>query len=169
MGYVNLERRRKENLAKEDANLRLERLRRAVVGDPRLSIIAGSAIGVPYFAVIGPEVLFNGYPLGYAVLWLLPAILGAALACRGLRLLGRRGPKTRRPNPGAEKQLLLTMRDTGGGITPVEAALETSLTVDEAETILSRLAERGHLRIECREGILCYTLPEASREAPPTA
>jgi hypothetical protein len=51
------------------------------------------------------------------------------------------------------------MRESEGSITPVEAALETSLTVDEAEGILSRLADRGHLTIVSREGALSYALP----------
>jgi hypothetical protein len=41
----------------------------------------------------------------------------------------------------------------------VEAALETSLTVDEAEELLTRLADRGHLVVEGRDGVLFYTLP----------
>ena len=59
---------------------------------------------------------------------------------------------------GSEKQLLLALRDLGG-LTPVEAALETSLTVDEAEEILTRFADRGHLRVESRDGALVYALP----------
>lgn len=59
---------------------------------------------------------------------------------------------------GSEKQLLLALRDLGG-LTPVEAALETSLTVDEAEEILTRLAERSHLVVQSRDGALLYALP----------
>ena len=62
---------------------------------------------------------------------------------------------------GSEKQLLLALRDLGG-LTPVEAALETSLTVDEAEEILTRFVERGHLRVESQDGALLYTLPGRS-------
>lgn len=65
---------------------------------------------------------------------------------------------------GSEKQLLLALRDLGG-LTPVEAALETSLTVDEAEEILTRFADRGHLRVESRDGALVYALP-GRRPAP---
>jgi len=52
----------------------------------------------------------------------------------------------------------MAIRDSGG-LTPVEAALETSLTVDEAEEILSRLAERGHLLVQIHEDALIYALP----------
>ena len=69
---------------------------------------------------------------------------------------GAREKMTRESDPGlgGEKQLFMAMRDAGGSITPIEAALETSLTVDEAEGILSRLAGRGHLLLESRDGVL---------------
>jgi hypothetical protein len=69
-----------------------------------------------------------------------------------------RGSGSAGPRFGGEKQLLMAIRDAGS-ITPVEAALETSLTVDEAEEILSRLANRGHLLVENRDGVLSYALP----------
>ena len=53
----------------------------------------------------------------------------------------------------------MAIRDSGGAITPVEAAIETPLTVDEAEEILSRLANLGHLLVEERDGVLFYLLP----------
>jgi hypothetical protein len=53
----------------------------------------------------------------------------------------------------------MALRQADDGIAPVEAALQTSLTVDEAEEILSRLANRGHLRVESRDGALFYVLP----------
>jgi hypothetical protein len=51
-------------------------------------------------------------------------------------------------------------------ITLIEAALETSLTVDEAEGILSRLADRGHLRVESRDGTLSYVMPGRRSDGP---
>ena len=68
-------------------------------------------------------------------------------------------PQAVRPGIGSEKRLLLAISDAGGAITPVEAALETSLTVDEAEEILTRFADRGHLVVEGRDGALFYALP----------
>ncbi len=55
--------------------------------------------------------------------------------------------------------MLLATRDAGGAITAVGAALETPLTVDEAEGILVRLANDGHLRVESHDGALYYVLP----------
>ena len=55
--------------------------------------------------------------------------------------------------------MLMAIQDSGGSITPIEAALRTSLTVDEADEILSRLANRGHLLVESRDGVISYALP----------
>jgi hypothetical protein len=43
--------------------------------------------------------------------------------------------------------------------TPAEAAMETSLTVREADGMLSELAGGGHLSVESAGGTLCYSLP----------
>jgi hypothetical protein len=47
----------------------------------------------------------------------------------------------------------------GGSITSAEAAMETSLTVREADQMLSELAGGGHLTVESKEGSLFYALP----------
>jgi hypothetical protein len=41
----------------------------------------------------------------------------------------------------------------------MEAAMETSLTVKEADRMLSELAGGGHLSVESAGGTLCYSLP----------
>ena len=46
---------------------------------------------------------------------------------------------------GGERELLLAIRDNGGSITPAVAAIETSLTVREADRMLSELSSEGHL------------------------
>ena len=58
-----------------------------------------------------------------------------------------------------ERELLSAIRDNGGSITPTEAAMETSLTVREADGMLSDLASSGHLAVESRDGTLFYALP----------
>ncbi len=98
----------------------------------------------------------SGSPLPVAVAPLIPSTVLLMLAAWQL---GRKGALAARPVPGAEKQLLLAVRASGDGITPVEAALETSLSVDEAEEMLSRLTDRGHLLVESRDGTLSHALP----------
>ena len=90
----------------------------------------------------------------------LPLIIAAltVLGYAGWSLL-RQGHENHGPTFGAEKQLLLAILDAVGTITPVKAALATSLTVDEAEEILTRFADRGHLLVESPEGVLSYPLP----------
>ncbi len=64
------------------------------------------------------------------------------------------------PQPAnKERELLWALRDNGGSITPAEAAMETSLTVREADGMLSELAAGGHLSVESRDGALFYALP----------
>lgn len=113
--------------------------------------------------------------LGLVLAWLvvtflfedsLLAIVVVLAFVLGAFLMNREGwrpeHKAARPQIGGEKQLLMALRDLGG-ITPVEAALETSLSVDEAEEILTRLAERGHLCLESRGDALVYVLPDRDR------
>jgi hypothetical protein len=64
------------------------------------------------------------------------------------------------PRPAnKERELLSAIKVNGGSITPAEAAMETSLTVREADGILSELAGGGHLAVESRDGALFYSLP----------
>ena len=62
-----------------------------------------------------------------------------------------------------ERELLSAIKDNGGSITPAEVAMETSLTVREADEMLSELANGGHLQIESQDGALYYSLPGRSK------
>jgi capsular polysaccharide biosynthesis protein len=55
-----------------------------------------------------------------------------------------------------EKKLLRALARRGK-LTAVEAALETSLSVDEADRILSELAAKGHLQVTVEDGKLLYS------------
>ena len=57
----------------------------------------------------------------------------------------------------AERQLLEAI-DRHGEITPARAALETSLTVTEADRMLSELAKGGYLEVRVEGGKLLYAL-----------
>jgi hypothetical protein len=57
----------------------------------------------------------------------------------------------------AERRLLEAI-DRHGKITPVRAALETPLTVAEADRMLSDLAKGGHLQVRVEGGKLLYGL-----------
>jgi hypothetical protein len=62
-----------------------------------------------------------------------------------------------------ERELLEALREHGE-LTPAQAAMETSLTVAEADKMLKELAEGGHLDLRVRGGGLFYTLWEPDRE-----
>ena len=76
---------------------------------------------------------------------------------------------SRRTVPGArekEKELLGALEERGG-ITPVTAAISTSLTADEAAGMLDELTGKGYLRLRVEEGIRTYALVERdTRELP---
>ena len=85
-----------------------------------------------------------------------PAI---GVLARGLAGLG----EERRSRPAAvdpERELLAALRDRGG-MTPAGVAVETSLSVEEADRRLRELAEAGHLEVRVRGGGIFYALWEA--------
>ena len=64
------------------------------------------------------------------------------------------------PTNSRERELLGALRDKGE-LTPAQAAMETSLTVEEADGMLRKLAEGGHLQVRVHGGGLFYSLWEA--------
>ena len=58
-----------------------------------------------------------------------------------------------------EKELLDLIRRKGG-VTVVEAALETSLSVEEVDHILTTLAAKGHLEVRVDGARIVYSLRE---------
>jgi hypothetical protein len=53
---------------------------------------------------------------------------------------------------------LLEALDRRGKLTAVEASLETSLSVEEANRMLFELAAKGHLEVIIKHGKLLYSL-----------
>jgi hypothetical protein len=159
--YVNVQRRRREGRSRGEQIF--ASLWSNVEHNPYLSTTLGTVIGVlaslVLFFVVGPFLMSPPPPSLLITLIVTSLVLSFCVALSGARLLRRWRPRSTSPKPGGEKQLLMVIRDSGGSITPVEAALGTSLTVDEAEEMLSRLANRGHLLVESRDGALYYALP----------
>ena len=89
----------------------------------------------------------------------LPFVIAAA-ALLGKGLSDVRGQQRAVDPPiSKERELLSAIRDNSGTITPAEAAMETSLTVGEADSMLSELAGKGHLAVKSGDGALFYSLP----------
>jgi DNA-binding IclR family transcriptional regulator len=72
--------------------------------------------------------------------------------------------RARRPVEGARKEKeLLEALARWGELSPARAALETSLSVAEADRMLSGLAKDGHVEVRARDGRLGYALWEHDR------
>ncbi len=55
-----------------------------------------------------------------------------------------------------EKEVLLAAKKYNGKITPVEVAVESNLSVEEAEQILKKMADKGYASLEVSEGGLLF-------------
>lgn len=113
---------------------------------------------------IGLVFLIGGIVAGFVVnFWVTFGLMIPAAALLGDAISTLAKQRRALPRPvSKERELLSALRDNGGHITPAEAAMETSLTVKEADALLSELAGGGHLLVESRGGVLSYTLPAGS-------
>ena len=121
--------------------------------------------GLFLFFVAGPG--FHLFPFLF-LLWAVPFfVVPAFLAVsRGLTGLaeGRTRERTGRVTEQESKEReLLGALARRGELSPALAALETSLSVAEADRMLSDLAESGHVEVRAREGRLAYALWEHDR------
>jgi hypothetical protein len=69
------------------------------------------------------------------------------------------------PAANARERELLEALQSSGELTPAQAAMETSLTVNEADQMLKDLAAKGHLDVRVRGGGLFYGLWGTDSEA----
>ena len=63
-----------------------------------------------------------------------------------------------RPDVGVKQREVLRALEERGELTPATAAMRTSLTIDEAASLLDELARQGHLRVVERHGGPAYIL-----------
>ncbi|MDQ3639603.1 MAG: Wzz/FepE/Etk N-terminal domain-containing protein [Actinomycetota bacterium] len=109
-----------------------------------LLLCAGLAFALPRVAASG---------IGRAAL--------RATGAVGLTASGSRGAPTGAPSTkGAKEKELLEALGRRGKLTVAGVALETSLTVEEADWMLSALAAKGHLEVTVEHGRLLYSLWE---------
>ncbi len=96
--------------------------------------------------------------------WMIPFFLVPAIGLSARGVAGLVEARSRRPldNELKEKELLKALA-RHGEITAARAALETSLSVSEADRMLSGLAKDGHVEVRAREGRLGYALWERDR------
>ena len=71
------------------------------------------------------------------------------------------------PGPREKERELLGALEGRREITPAAAAMQTSLTVDEASKTLEVLARKGHLEARMVDGVTAYALDKRSGQEPP--
>ena len=124
---------------------------------PRAQVITSLAVLIPVL-LAGVAVLTSD------TLWWLIFVFGWAvfpafgLLVRGIAGLSD-GERELPAANGKERELLEALREHGE-LTPARAAMETSLTVAEADGMLKKLAEGGHLDVRVRGGGIFYALWE---------
>jgi hypothetical protein len=124
--------------------------------------VVGLAVGVVIFFLAVAS--FDFFPF-FFFWWIIPFFLVPAivLSVRSLAGLveGRSGGSLDKDHK--EKELLEALA-RNGEITAARAALETTLSVSEADRMLSELAKNGHVEVRARGGRLGYALWEHDRK-----
>jgi hypothetical protein len=126
---------------------------------PAFAILMIGSVLLSFFAlaVLTPFHFFPFFPL----VWVLPFLAMRAMwiaSARSRYVSLRETPAV----PGKEQELLVAL-ERRGEITAARAAIETSLSIAEADEMLSRLAENGHVQVHAREGRLAYSLWDMDR------
>jgi hypothetical protein len=115
-----------------------------------LSVLAPAVLGVLLVLSLIPQLFWLIFVFGWTIF---PAI---GLLARGLAGLSDARPE-QISGESRERELLIALREHGE-LTPVRAATETSLSVEEADKMLKELAAGGHLEVRARSGGLFYSL-----------
>ena len=99
--------------------------------------------------------------------WWLALVCGTVVPI-ALAVLDRPGPASKRPDDKKvkERELLVALAERGK-LTPITAAMLTSLTVDEASKMLEELARKGHLELRAEDSVETYALGEKDRYETP--
>ena len=114
--------------------------------------VAGSAFHFfPFFLILAVPFL------------LVPAFAAAARGLAGVAEARGRERADREVAEESKERELLGALARRGELSPALAALETSLTVAEADRMLSDLAESGHLEVRAHDGRIGYALWEGDR------
>jgi len=125
---------------------------------PRAQVTASLAVLIP--VAVGAVAVLTLVPWLWWLIFVFGWMIFPAFGLLVRGIAGLSEGKTEVPSAsGKERELLGALRDHGE-LTPAQAAMETSLTVEEADGMLRRLAEGGHLQVRVRGGGLFYSLWE---------
>ena len=131
---------------------------------PRAQVAAGLAVLIP--VAVGTVLVLSLVPWLFWLIFIFGWMVFPAfgLLVRGIAGLSEdRGELLAAPANSKERELLEALSEHGE-LTPARAAMETSLTVAEADKMLKKLAEGGHLDVRVRGGGLFYALWEPDGE-----
>ena len=148
-----LERRRGDRDPDEFFGLDIERM------SPRAQLTTALAVIVP--VALAGVFLFAFTGVGwiwFTFCWvIIPAF---SLLVRGVAGLSEGEGREEIPAGNSKERELLGALREHGELTPAQAAMETSLSVTEADRMLKELTEGGHLDVRVRGGGLFYSLWE---------
>jgi hypothetical protein len=123
---------------------------------PKGRAVTGVVTGGAILLVAAFLILFTDFWwLIFIFGWMVFPALGTF--AKGIAGLVDSRQEERMPQNSKERELLEALRDRGE-LTPAQAAVETSLTVKEADGMLKELAEGGHLEVRIHGGGLSYSL-----------
>jgi hypothetical protein len=138
--------------SEEFFGLEIERMSSRAQISAALAVLIPVAVGVALVLTLIPELFWLIFVFGWMIF---PAF---GLLVRGIAGLSEGRGELSAPN-SKERELLGALREWGE-ITPAQAAMETSLSVAEADRMLKELAEGGHIEVRVRGGGLFYSLWE---------
>jgi hypothetical protein len=118
-----------------------------------LAVLLPVAVGVVLVLTLIPQFFWLIFIFGWTIF---PAF---GLLVRGIAGLSEDRSGLPSSASGKERELLEALREHGE-LTSAQAAMETSLTVAEADGKLKELAEGGHLQVRVHGGGLFYSLWE---------
>lgn len=129
---------------------------------PKAQVTAGLAVIAP--VVVAATLVLALAPMFWWLVFTFGWVIFPAfgLLVRGIAGLSEGSTKVSGMTSSKERELLTALREHGE-LTPARAAMETSLTVAEADEMLKGLAEGGHLEVRVRGGGLFYALWEPER------
>ena len=118
--------------------------------------------------VWGGAIALSAIPLSAIVHynWWLILVFGAVLPIAlglGNRIAPSHKGKVQPPSGIQGEKELLELLERHGELTPLAAATKTSLTISEADQMLSDLAQKGHLQVRIDGGKMSYALWEQNR------
>ena len=130
-------------------------------GGPPVVLVVGLVVGGLFlFSMAGG---FDFFPF-FIFFWLIPFFLIPVIGLSARSVAGLFESRARRPiDEGKREKEVLEALARHGELTPARVALETSLSVAEADEVLSRLAKDGHIEVRAREGRLGYALWDTDR------